>query len=66
VTAAIRFGFVPDAPAGEDRANAALNAIIEQRLQLVEVNRYAPPEPSEAEIEPGSPGPCTIPSRAPR
>jgi hypothetical protein len=51
VTAAIRFGFVPDAAAGEDRADAALNAIIEQRLQLVEVNRYAPPEPSEAEIE---------------
>ena len=50
VTAAIRFGFVPDA-AGEDRVNSALNIIIEQRLQLVEVNRYAPPEPSEAEIE---------------
>jgi hypothetical protein len=51
VTAAIRFGFVPDAAAGEDRVSAALNAIIEQQLQLVEVNRYAPPEPSEAEIE---------------
>jgi len=51
VTAAIRFGFVPDAAAGEDRVNAVLNAIIEQRLQLVEVNRYAPAEPSEAEIE---------------
>jgi hypothetical protein len=51
VTAAIRFGFVPDAAPGEARVNAALDAIIEQQLQLVEVNRYAPPEPSEAEIE---------------
>lgn len=51
VTAAIRFGFVPDAAPGEARVNAALDALIEQQLQLVEVNRYAPPEPSEAEIE---------------
>lgn len=53
VTAAIRFGFVPDAAAGEDRANAALNAIIERQLQLVEANRYAPAGPSEKEIEAG-------------
>jgi hypothetical protein len=53
VSAAIRFGFVPDPPAGEDRVTAALNAIIERQLQLVEVNRYAPAEPPEAGIESG-------------
>ena len=30
---------------------AALNALIERQLQLIEVNRYAPPEPSAADID---------------
>ena len=30
---------------------AALNALIERQLQLIEVNRYVPPEPSEADID---------------
>jgi hypothetical protein len=50
VTAAIQFGFVPDAP-GQDRVRAALDAIIERRLQLIEVNRYQPPEPSADEVD---------------
>jgi hypothetical protein len=53
VTAAIRFGFVREAAAGEEPLTAALNAIIERQLQLVEVNRYAPAEPSDARIEAG-------------
>ena len=32
---------------------AALKALIERQLQLIEVNRYVPPEPSAAEIEAG-------------
>ena len=51
VTAAIRFGFVPDAPGAQDRVRAALDAIIERRLQLIEVNRYQPPEPPAAEVD---------------
>lgn len=53
VTAAIRLGLVP-APAGsEDRVQVVLTALIERQLELVEVNRYVPPEPSEAQIEAG-------------
>ena len=51
VTAAMRFGFVPEAPGGQDRVRAALDALIERRLQLVEVNRYLPPEPPAAEVD---------------
>ena len=51
VTAAMRFGFVPDAPGGQDRVRAALDALIERRLQLIEVNRYLPPEPPAAEVD---------------
>ena len=50
VTVAIRFGLVPDVPSGQDPARVALDALIERRLQLIEVNRYLPPEPLEAEI----------------
>jgi len=53
VAAAIRFGLVPEAGAGEDRESAALDAIVERQLQLVEVNRYAPAEPAETEIAAG-------------
>jgi hypothetical protein len=52
VNAAIALGLVP-APAGgtdADRVQPALDAMIERELQLVEVNRYVPPEPTDAEI----------------
>ena len=51
VSAAMRFGLVPDAPSGQDPVRAALDALIERRLQLIEVNRYLPPEPPAAEID---------------
>jgi hypothetical protein len=50
VTAAMTLGLVR-APAGDDRSQAALNALIDRRLQLMEVNRYVPPEPAEAAID---------------
>ena len=51
VNAAVRFGLVtlPAGQTGDDRA--ALDAVIDRRLQLVEVNRYLPPEPTAAAIE---------------
>ena len=53
VTAAIRLGLVP-APAGsEDRVQVVLTALIERQLELVEVNRYVPPEPTAAQVEAG-------------
>ena len=53
VTAVIRLGLVP-APAGsEDRVQVVLTALIERQLELVEVNRYVPPEPSAAQVEAG-------------
>jgi hypothetical protein len=36
---------------GEDRQDAAVNALIDRILVLVEVNRYLPPEPTAAEID---------------
>jgi hypothetical protein len=51
VMAALRFGLVPAATDAGDRDQAALNALIERQLQLIEVNRYVPPEPSDADIE---------------
>jgi len=51
VMAALRFGLVPAATGTGDRDQAALNALIERQLQLIEVNRYVPPEPSDADIE---------------
>jgi hypothetical protein len=50
VTAALRLGLVT-VPAGEDRQEAALNALIDRQLELTEVNRYVPPEPPAAEID---------------
>jgi hypothetical protein len=50
VTAAMRLGLVPDVPGSADPTRSALDAIIDRQLQLIEVNRYAPPEPSEAQI----------------
>ena len=50
-TAAVRFGLVP-APVGEgDRIMSTLNALIDRQLQLFEVNRYMPPEPTMAAID---------------
>lgn len=51
VTAAIRLGLVKGASGDADQVQAALNALIERQLQLIEVNRYLPPEPSDAEID---------------
>jgi hypothetical protein len=50
VSAAITFGLIPTPTGTEDRTQAAVNALIERQLQLIEVNRYVPPEPSDAEI----------------
>jgi hypothetical protein len=49
VNAAVRLGLV-ETPATNDE-RAALNALIDRRLQLIEVNRYLPPEPTAAAIE---------------
>ena len=50
-TAAVRFGLV-QAPAGtDDPIVPALNALIDRQLQLVEVNRYLPPEPTPEAID---------------
>ena len=51
VTAALRLGLVPAVAGTADRDQAALNTLIERQLQLIEVNRYVPPEPSDAEID---------------
>ncbi len=51
VTAALRLGLVPAAAGTADRDQAALNTLIERQLQLIEVNRYVPPEPSDADID---------------
>ncbi len=50
VTAAVRLGLVPAPRAGDSVERAALDALIDRHLQLVEVNRYLPPEPAEPEI----------------
>jgi hypothetical protein len=51
VTAAMRLGLVAEAPVSDDPTRVALDALIERQLQLIEVDRYAPPEPSEADID---------------
>jgi hypothetical protein len=51
VTAALWLGLVPAVASTADRDQAALNTLIERQLQLIEVNRYVPPEPSDAEID---------------
>ena len=50
VTAAERFGFVPAPDAGVDRVQSGMNVLIERQLQLIEVNRYVPPEPRDSDI----------------
>ena len=48
--AVIRLG-LETVPAGSDPIRAVLDTLIERQLMLVEVERYAPPEPSEEMIE---------------
>lgn len=50
VLGAIRLGLVP-VPAAPDPVPATLDALIERRLILAEVDRYAPPDPAEADVE---------------
>jgi hypothetical protein len=50
VNAAVTFGLVT-VPARQDGDRAALDAVIDRRLQLLEVNRYLPPEPTTAAID---------------
>jgi hypothetical protein len=50
--AALRFNLVP-ADVSEDPIEAAMQRLIDRRLMLNEVERYAPPEPSPASIEAG-------------
>ena len=46
-----RLALVP-APAGDQNpTRTALDALIERQLELVEVNRYLPPEPADAAIQ---------------
>jgi hypothetical protein len=49
VTAAMQLGLVP-ARGGSDPVGAAVDALVERRLMLEEVDRYAPPDPAEADI----------------
>jgi hypothetical protein len=49
VNAALRLGLVPP-DVSTDPVEAALQRLIDRRLMLIEVERYAPPEPSDVEI----------------
>ncbi len=49
VRAALRFGLVPE-DVSVDPTGAALQRLIDRRLMLVEVDRYAPPEPAEPAV----------------
>jgi hypothetical protein len=51
VNAAVRFGLVTVPARQPDGDRAALDAVIDRRLQLIEVNRYVPPEPTAAAID---------------
>jgi SurA N-terminal domain len=51
VRAALALGLVPPADTGEKPERAALNNLIDRQLQLIEVNRYLPPEPTPAEVD---------------
>ena len=50
VAAAVRLSMVP-ATSVADPIPAALDALIERRLILEEVDRYAPPDPADADID---------------
>lgn len=49
VVAAMRLG-LEKAPGAADPIAAVLDSLIERRLTLTEVDRYAPPEPSDADV----------------
>jgi hypothetical protein len=49
VRAALKFGLVPE-DVTTDPIGAALQRLIDRRLMLAEVERYAPPEPSEPAV----------------
>jgi hypothetical protein len=51
VNAAVAFGLVTVPARQADGDRAALDAVIDRRLQLIEVNRYVPPEPTAAAID---------------
>jgi len=50
VTMAVRLGLVPGSAAADPLA-APLDALIERRLMLEEVDRYAPPDPPDADVD---------------
>jgi hypothetical protein len=52
VSGAIRLGLVA-VPAVPDPVPPVLERLIERRLMLVEVDRYAPPDPAEADVDRG-------------
>lgn len=52
VKAASDFGFVTP-PRGGDPTRAVLNALIDRELELAEVERYAPPEPTAEDVDRG-------------
>jgi len=50
VTMAVRLGLVPGSAAADPIA-APLDALIERRLMLEEVDRYAPPDPPDGDVD---------------
>jgi hypothetical protein len=50
-TAAVRFGLVQSPAKADDPIVPVLNALIDRQLQLFEVNRYLPPEPTPEAID---------------
>ncbi len=50
VTMSVRLGLTPSS-SGSDSVAAPLDALIERRLVLEEVDRYAPPDPADADID---------------
>ena len=51
VLAAMRFGIVEVPQGAPDPLRVAIDLLIDRRLQLTEVNRYLPPEPTPAQLE---------------
>ena len=51
VNAAVRMGLVPAPTSKTDPEREALESVIDRRLQLIEVNRYLPPEPAASAID---------------
>jgi len=50
VTMSVRLGMAPSS-AGPDLMAVPLDALIERRLVLEEVDRYAPPDPADADVD---------------